>query len=333
MPTTVTTPDDLTPLLARLDALEQGHELQSEALAAHEQRLTARENADSAQASAIAGNTAEIGKLNARVTALEMPVPVPPPVGPKVKIGAYYLDIARMGIAKSRGITYGHVRTSPTVPCLSYLNAASNAGMDGVFVELGWRANDGVACFTHADITATLTPVLTHPMVKGIMLVDEPDHQGKRYDPAEILAAYNHVKTLTTSIPVLNVMTWERELSGNTSFLPSAGYVPASDLVGEDRYPVPYGSPAENFVRAGVQKAKAAAGAKPVVACIQTFDWNNLFGPSRPPTPDEVRKMGLAAINEGVGTIFCYSFGELVAECPPVWADFAAITATWQAAA
>ena len=316
MPVTVPSQGEFDAVTVRVTDLEN-------AVIALNSRLTAVETKNTAQDATLANH-------ETRIKALEPIVPAPS----TLKIGAYYLGIADMSVAKAKGVTHGHVRTSPTVSAKSYLDAAAASGLEGVYIELGWRASDGVACFTHADITATLKPeILNHAMLKGIMLVDEPDHQGKRYDPAEITAAYQHTKSLAPTIPVLNVMTWERELSGNTNFLPSAGYVPASDQVGVDRYPIPYGLPGENFVKAGVQKAKAAAGTKPVVAAIQTFDWNNLFGPSRPPTTDEIRKMGLAAIGEGVRILFLYSWGELKAECPDSYTNLGVITAAWRTAA
>lgn len=292
---------DLTLLTNRLDMLERGLGLE----------MLARE------------------QLDARVTALETPPELPPST---VEVGCYYLPGPQadgtnpMTAFKAKGGTLGHQWAGQNSGSLGYLDAAQAAGL-GVYLELAWQTPGG--CFTQADLVARMTPYLGHVALKGWMLCDEPEQ--RNVSPASVLQAYQWAKAIDPVRPMLVTMSWEKELNPNSWHTASALYVPACDLVGEDRYPVPYGLPGENFVRAAVQVAKAAAGSKPVVADLQAFDWNGAFGPSRPPTPAEVQAMGLAARAEGVTRLWLYQYGELVTECKPVWDGLAAITAAWRA--
>jgi hypothetical protein len=275
--------------------------------------------------------------LDARVKKLEgtaLPLPVPPPGG-KRDIGIYYLPVGQMAAWKARGGTLGHEWAHPDGRTTAYLNAAQAAGLK-VMLELAFQ---GGGASDHAQLTAYMTPYKSHPALHSWSLTDEPDLGGR--NPAQILAAYQHAKTVDPAHPISLTMTCEPSAA-----VYCAQFANSADVINLDWYPVNYGLPAADFMASAVRRGRGVVPVgKPLNPVVQTFDWKNALGTppydsgkTRVPTWQEVRDMSLVALREGKNStaVWFYYFGTSAGQGmdafnKPAWDNMATITAAIQA--
>lgn len=266
MPTSVTTPDDLTPLLDRLTALEQ-------TAAAHAAAITDLR----------AFTTALDADVDQQDEALETPVVTPPPQ-PAVDIVLWYARRADYAALQAKGFTGVHEWADTSGGRKAQIDEARALGLD-FWLELSWAMEGGV--FRPERLANMLAQYRGYPGVKGVVSYDEPDLHTPRYDPNECRKMYEAVKAAWPGIPQKVTIRYPFRASG-------APYIPYCDILSIDPYIIlkTGGGPPE---QAGQETAQtvAVAGGKPVATDIQAFNWRDTFGAGtgRYPTVAEIQTM------------------------------------------
>ena len=169
--------------------------------------------------------------------------------------------------------------------------------------------------FSSLSIESTVRQYDSNPNLWAWYIVDEPDLNG--ISPADVAQA-NQVVKQSGRKPTALVL-----YSGSDAL----DYAAIPDILMIDRYPVPW-LPLANFSQ-NVRLARFAAGPeKPLIAVIQSFDWNYYpdLVDNRPnlrvPTYEEIRCMTYCALAEGANGLFYYAYDDgkwRMSEHPATW--------------
>jgi hypothetical protein len=179
-----------------------------------------------------------------------------------------------------------------------FLDAASASGLK-VLASPGTSAGTNFNALTAQRVVAAID---SHPALWAWYLVDEPDLN--RVSPTDVIAAHRFLRRSGARKPTALVI-----YQGATAL----HYANIADITMIDRYPIPW-LPLAN-VPQHVQKVRLALGkTKPLIAVIQTFDWNayaeQLPGEKdlRPPTYEELRCMTYCALAQRATGLFYFAF-------------------------
>ena len=157
--------------------------------------------------------------------------------------------------------------------------------------------------FAAAPVESTVRRLDANSNLWAWYVVDEPDLNG--ISPADVAQASRAVKRFGRKPTTLVLYSGSDALD----------YAQIPDILMIDRYPIPW-LPLANFSQ-HVRLARFAAGPqKPLIAVIQSFDWNYFPGlvDNRPnlrvPTYEEIRCMTYSALAEGANGLFYYAYDD-----------------------
>ena len=322
MPIEVTTPNDLIPMLtrlddvrARVDVLDAESAETATAIQAHEARITLQRN--------------DLIALTARVAALEPPVGVPPPPAPPVTrlVGpSYYLPRTRFAFAKANGIDVAHDWVPQAIGKFDDL-AALGMRCD---IELAANAAAAGGADTVAEVRAWLQQALIHPkamqVVRRIILADEAE-QAPAYMTADFLRPlYAECKRVAPQWPVVVLVTATDHFWNPGRTQPYLAD-DVCDVVAIDHYLYKY--PGFNeIIERNVRRVRDTIGPTRAINFVnQAFDpsWDSTL---ILPTPIDLRDMGLAALRGGATDVGLYTEGQYT---NALWPNIGVATAAWRA--